>query len=115
MNALERKQQSDTWQYLWDLNHPSDEGQAAAASATAPTSEQNADYVLTVAQARYLSEIREAGEKRYNGRARRPLEALRQLGLIEWDFDVYLTSGGSMGGTVFIVRPTQIDSSGATS
>jgi len=33
---------------------------------------------LTEAQARILAEVREAGEKIYNGRARRPIEALER-------------------------------------
>lgn len=41
---------------------------------------------VTTAQERYLAEIREAGERSYNGRARKPLEALRQMGYIEYDF-----------------------------
>lgn len=43
---------------------------------------------LTPAQSRYLREIQEAGERSYNGRARRPLEALRAAGLIEYDFEL---------------------------
>lgn len=41
---------------------------------------------LTPAQERYLAEIRESGEKTYNGRAYRNLVALEDAGLIkvEW-------------------------------
>src|SRR2546423_2630637 len=50
---------------------------------------------LTPAQSRYLREIQEAGQRSYNGRARKPLEALRIVGLIEYDFD--LVSSGAYG------------------
>lgn len=43
---------------------------------------------LTPAQARYLDEIRAAGERSYNGRARNPIETLRSHGLIEYDFEL---------------------------
>lgn len=41
---------------------------------------------LTPAQARMLAEVREAGERRYNGRARSQVLALDALGLVEWDY-----------------------------
>jgi hypothetical protein len=43
---------------------------------------------LTPVQERYLNEIRSAGERRYNGKAARPLKTLKALGLIELDFDL---------------------------
>ena len=43
---------------------------------------------LTAAQQRYLEEIRAAGTKRYNGRARRSLEALKAAGLIDFEYDL---------------------------
>ena len=43
---------------------------------------------LTEAQIRYLADIRAAGEKTYNGRAWKPLEALEAAGLITVDWDV---------------------------
>ncbi len=50
---------------------------------------------LTAPQARYLAEIREAGERSYNGRARRPLEALERAGLIEYDYALVPRASGS--------------------
>lgn len=41
---------------------------------------------LTPAQKRYLAEIREAGERTYNGRAYRILKVLEDAGLIEVDW-----------------------------
>jgi hypothetical protein len=51
---------------------------------------------LTKAQQRYLEEIRQAGVKTYNDRARRPLEALEQAGLItvEWDMRAQTKGNG---------------------
>jgi hypothetical protein len=43
---------------------------------------------LTPAQERYLAEIRETPGRKYNGRARRTLTALRQAGLIRYHFDL---------------------------
>lgn len=43
---------------------------------------------MTPAQERYLAEIRERPGRSYNGRARRPLEALRKLGLITFDYEL---------------------------
>lgn len=60
---------------------------------------------LTIAQQRYLAEIRAAGEKRYNGRARKPLEALRAAGLVEYDFELTPHPGG-LHTELFTVRPT---------
>ena len=63
------------------------------------------DHHLTPAQSRYLEEIRAAGMRRYNGRARRPLEALRAHGLIEYDFDLIPHLGGRYT-EQFTCRPT---------
>lgn len=41
---------------------------------------------LTKAQQRYLDEIRAKPGKVYNGRGRKPLTALRDAGLITYDF-----------------------------
>jgi hypothetical protein len=59
---------------------------------------------LTPAQQRYLAEIRAAGVKRYNGRARKPLEALRAAGLVEYDFELRPAGIGTMT-ELFTVRP----------
>jgi|KBSMisStaDraftv2_1062788.scaffolds.fasta_scaffold12756_7 hypothetical protein len=55
---------------------------------------------LTPAQARYLAEIREAGAegRKYNGRARKVLDALEALGLIVVDYDLVLHYGGTLSG-----------------
>ena len=55
---------------------------------------------LTAAQARYLAEIRSAGVDghKYNGRARKTLQALEQLGLIVIDYDLVLHWGGTSSG-----------------
>lgn len=42
---------------------------------------------LTPAQERYLAEIRAAGTKVYNGRARKVIEALEAAGLVTVDWD----------------------------
>ena len=67
-----------------------------------PTSEHR--LRLTVAQARYLAEIRAAGVKRYNGRARRPLEALKRAGLIEYEYDLVPQARGKWTES-FVARP----------
>ncbi len=48
------------------------------------------DVKLTAPQERYLAEIRAAwpNPKRYNGRARRPLEALRAAGLVTYEYEL---------------------------
>lgn len=43
---------------------------------------------MTPAQERYLAEIRARPGRTYNGRARRPLEALREAGLIRYEFEL---------------------------
>lgn len=43
---------------------------------------------MTPAQEKYLSEIRISGREVYNGRAWKPLHALRDAGLIELDVQV---------------------------
>jgi len=64
---------------------------------------------LTAPQRRYLAEIREAGERRYNGRARRTLEALETEGLIEIEYDqvAHAKGNGIELTEVFICRPIQ--------
>lgn len=59
---------------------------------------------LTPAQGRYLVEIRRNGERKYNGRARRPLEALRDAGLIEYDYTLVPVQNGRFT-ELFIARP----------
>lgn len=59
---------------------------------------------MTPAQERYLREIRAAGERSYNGRARKPLEALRAAGLVEYDFTLIPTGMGRYM-ECFTVRP----------
>lgn len=63
---------------------------------------------LTPAQERYLAEIRQAGVKTYNGRARRPIQALEAAGLISVDWDMRPHSKGSGIELVekITVRPT---------
>lgn len=66
------------------------------------------DRKLTTAQERYLAEIRAVGERAYNGRARRPVEALAAAGLIEYDFALvpHADSGGGIAFTErFTCRP----------
>jgi hypothetical protein len=50
---------------------------------------------LTAPQRRYLAEIREAGTRTYNGRARRTLETLQDAGLIEVEYDQRAQSKGN--------------------
>jgi hypothetical protein len=50
---------------------------------------------MTTAQQRYLEEIREAGTRTYNGRARRPVEALAALGLIGYRYEQVPQSKGN--------------------
>lgn len=50
---------------------------------------------LSEPQKRYLREIYADGQRRYNGRARKPLTVLHEHGLIEWHFD--LRSAGREG------------------
>lgn len=63
---------------------------------------------LTSAQARVLAEVRAAGERSYNGRARRSVEALAGLGLVTYDYDLVLhAKGGGVTATErFTVRPS---------
>jgi hypothetical protein len=65
------------------------------------------EFKLTPAQQRYLDEIETAGERRYNGRARRTVEALRDAGLIEFDYDQRAQEKGNGIELVeiFICRP----------
>lgn len=50
---------------------------------------------LTPAQQRYLAEIRAAGRKVYNGRARRPIKALETAGLVNVDWDMRAQAKGN--------------------
>jgi hypothetical protein len=50
---------------------------------------------LTDAQRAYLQEIRTAGSRVYNARARRPLRALEAAGLITLDEDLNIHANGS--------------------
>jgi hypothetical protein len=52
-------------------------------------------HMLTKAQERYLAEIRAAGVKHYNNRARKPLEALEAAGLITVDWDMRAQTKGN--------------------
>jgi DNA-binding MarR family transcriptional regulator len=60
---------------------------------------------LTVPQQRYLREIVEAGERNYNGRARRVLDRLEAAGLIEYESDLHLHARGDTSWTL-TARPT---------
>ncbi len=51
---------------------------------------------MTNAQQRYLLEIGRNPGRKYNGRARRPLEALRKKGFIRYDFELVPQPGGLM-------------------
>lgn len=59
---------------------------------------------LTPAQARMLEEVRTAGSKAYNGRARRTIQELERRGLVEVDWDMDLIPKG--GGTATLWRIT---------
>lgn len=61
--------------------------------------------LLTAPQKRYLREIYDAGEKRYNGRARQPLTALHDRGLIEWHFDLRPAGREGRYTELFVVQP----------
>jgi hypothetical protein len=63
---------------------------------------------LSPAQARMLDEVRSAGERTYNGRARRTVERLASLGLVTVEYDQIAQSKGSGIELVerFRVRPT---------
>lgn len=50
---------------------------------------------LTPAQQRYLDEIREAGEKTYNGRAAQVIRALEAADLVEATWDAQMRSKGN--------------------
>ena len=59
-----------------------------------------------------LTEVRKAGEMKYNGRARRTIEALERAGLVEYDFELIPHAIGSWG-EQFTVRPLDPDLAGA--
>jgi hypothetical protein len=61
---------------------------------------------MTAAQRRYLAAIVAAGEKSYNGRARKPVTALRDAGLVTYEFDLVPHYNGRYT-ELFIVRPTE--------
>jgi hypothetical protein len=50
---------------------------------------------LTASQQRILDEVRQAGERTYNGRARRPIEALEAVGLVDVSWDSVAHAKGS--------------------
>lgn len=63
---------------------------------------------LTPAQARILARVREKGEASFNGLARRPIEKLVALGLIEvikYDLILCVKGSGSQGVWSIRVRP----------
>lgn len=65
---------------------------------------------LTPAQQRMLDDVRSDGERRYNGRARRTVEALQAAGLVtvEYDLQPHANIGSGISFTeVFIVRPVE--------
>jgi hypothetical protein len=66
---------------------------------------------LTPAQERMLAEVRRAGEKVYNGRARRTVEALKAHFLIEYDYELvsHIKGGGTRYTEQFTVRPVLED------
>ena len=60
---------------------------------------------LTKAQERYLAEIQAKPGRRYNGHARKPLEALHAAGLIRYEFDLRPQANGRYT-EVFTCYPT---------
>ncbi len=50
---------------------------------------------LTPAQSRILAAVRRDGERRYNGLARRPIEALERAGLVTVTWDAVPEAKGS--------------------
>jgi hypothetical protein len=64
---------------------------------------------LTDPQRRMLQEVRDAGTRSYNGRARRTLEALEQAGLVEYDYELVPHADG-----VYTERFTVTPVEGAT-
>lgn len=67
----------------------------------------SASLGLTPAQHRILMEVRNAGSKVYNGRARRPIEALERHGLVhvQWDMRAQSKGGGIELVEVITVTP----------
>jgi hypothetical protein len=57
---------------------------------------------ITSTQQRYLDEIRANPGQHYKGHARRPLERLRELGLIEYSYEHL----ASIGSDLYICHPT---------
>lgn len=51
-------------------------------------------HELTPVQARMLDEVRQAGQRIYNGRARRTVKALEDAGLVAVDWDLILHGNG---------------------
>jgi hypothetical protein len=63
---------------------------------------------MTAAQQRILDEVRTSGRRIYNGRARRPIRALENAGLVQVEYDQVAQSKGSGIELVerFVVTPT---------
>jgi hypothetical protein len=55
---------------------------------------------VTSAQAKLLEDVRAAGERVYNGRARRTIEALERAGLVTAKYDMQPHAKGSVGFTL---------------
>ena len=64
---------------------------------------------LTPAQARILADVREHGQRIYNGRARTPIEALEAHGLVavDWDMRPQVKGNGMELVWRITVRPTE--------
>jgi hypothetical protein len=60
---------------------------------------------LTPAQARILAAV-QAGPRKYNGRAIKPVERLEALGLVTVDWEMDLTVKGGGAGTVWRITVT---------
>jgi len=60
-----------------------------------------AERTLTRAQRRVLAEVRAHGERTYNGRARKPIEALERAGLVDAEHGQHAGEGGEL----ITVRP----------
>jgi hypothetical protein len=64
---------------------------------------------MTKVQARVLADVRAAGERRYNGRMRKTIEALQARGLVTADFDLVPHAMGKWTWRI-TVRPVAIHS-----
>jgi len=62
---------------------------------------------LTPSQARVLATARERGELRQNSIARRPIERLRDLGLVTFHIEVQPDALHGRHRHIYVVRPTE--------